>query len=405
MRRFPASVDFRRYFFADLISSFGTGMHLVAMGWFLLKTTGTSQAVGGVWAVAFASGLLALPVAGTIVDKLNRRNALILSNWSRAFCTAAVALTLVGGVFETWMLYATAFLNGLGWYLYLPASRAFVQEVLAEDELLAGNAAAEVAKQAGIFLSAIVAGYLYELVGFGAVLLIDAGTYLVANLFLYRVVPSQFQAADSGSPFRERLRNGWGFLRERKALAVFGVLVFLPHVATMTINVVAPGYVEHYLQRGPVVYGIFDGAYGLGALLAGFAAAPLVTAFGRRGSIFGLLVLSILTFASLGVAKLVVVAYAIALILGLLNNSLRVVFQTMLMEAVDKDFMGRAMSVWMLAANFCYLAVFLGYGALADAIPVEWAFAAVSLIVLPALVGVWLLRHRLPASLWQTRAI
>lgn len=384
--------SFRRYFLADFISHLGSGLHMIGASWFILKSTGLNSSVGLLWAIAISSGLLMLPFSGAIADRYDRLKILIWSNWGRAVLTCVIAGLLYTPFFRIELIYLMALINGFGWNIYVPASQGLVQEILSKEELVHGNAMIEITKQGGLFISAAMAGYLYSWVGFGMILFIDAATFIISNIFLMRLKKPPFVADDVHLDFVKRFTNGWRYLLSQRVIFFFGIIAFLPFVATMTTNVVLPGYVEQCLGKGPEAFGLLDMGYGLGSFLAGILTARLIAAVGKWFSLiflFGtsLTMLMLLTWNQWvwsGVIMLVGFGYG--------NTSLRVVFNSTLMELVPKSYMGRCMAVWMLITNILLISSTILAGYVIEIVAPNWGYFFMALLMAVAAGATFIIR-------------
>ncbi len=67
-----ADRDFRLYFTGEVFSSAGSGLHIVAFGWYLLDRTGSATSVALVWAIGLGSGIVVLPFTGPLADRYRR---------------------------------------------------------------------------------------------------------------------------------------------------------------------------------------------------------------------------------------------------------------------------------------------------------------------------------------------
>ena len=65
--------------------------------------------------------------------------------------------------------------NGIGWTVYMSASRSLVQELLPKEDLLNGNSLIEISLQVGMFVAGGVSGVLYKFYGFEVILILNAG--------------------------------------------------------------------------------------------------------------------------------------------------------------------------------------------------------------------------------------
>lgn len=377
---------FRNYFLADIISGFGTGMNFIGANWFILKFTGSSAAVGELLSVTLFSGLLIFPFAGTIADRFNRRNIIFWSNLVRGIIISIVAVTIFTAHFKVSYIYLLAVIGGMGWTVFIPASRGLVQEIVERDDLIKGNSLIEVSLQVGMFLAAAAAGFIYKYFGFGTILVIDALTFFVSNVFLMKIKYKATVAHDAHHSFFMQFANGLKYLLASPIIFGFGIIMFLPFVATMSSNVVLPAYVSDHLGRDAVAFGLADMAYGIGACLSGFIAGHIVLKLSKFKAAIGFFLISIASLIFLSANKFVSGLYIASLFFGLCNSSLRIVMNTAIMEIVPKSYMGRAMSVWMAISMLMQVASAYGVGRFIDATSASLGFVWLAAIMLIGLV-------------------
>ncbi|RUT35794.1 MFS transporter [Paenibacillus zeisoli] len=338
---------FRNYFISDIISGFGVGMSTIGANWYLMDRTGSITAVGLMLSLNVIAGFLISAFAGTFVDKWNRKTILLWANVVRAAALLLIASAFFGTGFHVEYLYAFAVVNGMGWALYMSASRSLVQELLPENELIQGNSLIEISLQVGMFMAGGLSGFLYKYIGFEAILLLNAAAFLVSSLFLSRISYSALAAEEAEASFFESFKAGIGYLAKRPSVFVLGIVSIIPLVSTMVFNVVLPGYVSTSVRGDSVVFGLSDMCYGLGGLLSGFVAAPLARKLTQHGTILIIFLVSVLNLVAIAFNSTVILLYIGSVLIGLTNSSLRILITTALMESVSKSYMGRATSVWM----------------------------------------------------------
>ena len=173
-------------------------------------------------------------------------------------------------------LYLFTIVNGIGWTVYMSASRSLVQELLPKEDLLNGNSLIEISLQVGMFVAGGVSGVLYKFYGFEVILILNAAAFVISSLFLYRIryTPVAVEKNKRES-FYINFKEGLNYLRERPAVFLLGVASIIPMVSAMVFNVVLPGYVSGPVNGDSVVFGLSDMFYGIGGLVSGFVAASL----------------------------------------------------------------------------------------------------------------------------------
>ena len=379
---------FRNFFLADIISSFGTGMSFIATSWFALEHSGSNKAVSIFLITTILSGFLIFPFAGTIADRFNRKRVLTLSNTVRGILIALVAATIFIGHFKLHYIYALAAVSGVGMTVFIPTSRGFVQEILSPEEYSNGNSLIEISMQTGMFVAGAACGFIYKYFGYPVILITDAITFFASNFFLSKINYTPTIAHDNGEKFFRQLVNGGKFLTKNPLILGFGIAMFIPFVATMTSNVVAPGYVSQHLKGDSVVFGIADMAYGVGACLSGFIAARLAGKLSNFRTIIIFFIISIASLLYLVVNNVAVGLYLSGFFFGLANYSLRIIMGTQIMEVVPKSYMGRCQSVWMASSMLLQIFSMYAVGCLIDRVPVQFGNLVLAIIMLMGFLGV-----------------
>lgn len=374
--------NFRNFFFSDIISGFGVGMSFIGANWFLMDQTNSLQSLGFMLSLNVIAGFLVFPYVGTITDKFNRKTIIFWAHIIRAIVILGVCSTFLFSGFKIEFLYLLAILNGIGWTVYMSASRSLIQELLSEEDLINGNSLIEISLQVGMFMAAAVSGFLYAFFGFWLILLINAMAFLISTVFLIRIKYTPISADDKEETFYVNFKNGLTYLKERPGIFLLGVAAIVPLVTTMTFNVVLPGYVNLNLNGSSVVFGFADMFYGVGGLLAGFIAAPLAKKISKNGATIVFFLLSISTLVAAAVNNYIFVLYLISVLFGLGNSSIRIVMNTTIMENVSKSYMGRAMSVWMAISLLLQTVSASGVGLLMDSLSPRAGFIWMSVLML-----------------------
>jgi MFS family permease len=244
---------------------------------------------------------------------------MILADAGAGVCTLILALLLLSGRLEIWMIYILMAAESTFGSLQWPAFSASTSLLVPKDQLGRAGGLTQFAEAAAMILSPLIAGLLVGVIGVPGVMLIDVATFLfaVATLFLARIPQppvSEGAQAARGSLLREA-GYGWTYIRARSgllALLVFfaatnylgsmvGVLV-TPMVLSFTTPAVL-GQVSSAVGFGMLagslvmsawggprrkVYGIlaFEAIGGVGLVVAGLRASPLLIAAGGFIALF-----------------------------------------------------------------------------------------------------------------------
>lgn len=361
-------------------------MSTIGANWYLLDETSSSGAIGIMLALNVIAGFLVSPLNGIFTDKFNRRNVIQLTLILRAIAIGILTAVFVVDGFSIWYIYLFSIINGIGWSIYMSASRSLIQELISEDDLSKGNSLIEVSLQVGMFMAGAASGFIYQFGGFETILFINALMFVISSFFMNLVKYQSISFEENDEGFLQSFKKGIHYLSSHKITFVLGLITIVPLVATMIFNVVLPEYVSSTLNANSVVFGFSDMAYGVGGLVSGFIAALFAKKITENKAISIIFGMSVLTLVILTINKLVLVIYAGSFLIGFSNSSIRIIMNTMLMKIVPKSLMGRAMSVWMGIALSLQALFAGGLGLLIDIFSPSVGFISMGGLMLTGLI-------------------
>jgi MFS family permease len=225
--RLPA---FRLLFSARAISYVGTYLAPIAVAFAILDNGGGATAVGLSFAAWTLAQVVMLVFGGVVGDRVPRRTVMVGSDIGSTAVRATMGALLVSGHAEVWQLIALQACGGAAVAFYSPASYGLVREVVPEEELQPANGLLAIARYAAFPLGAAIGGSIVALIGPGAALIVDAGTYATSALLLSRIHVKSMARAGAG--FVQELRDGWSAFVEQTWVWVLVVYVSLYFLIT-----------------------------------------------------------------------------------------------------------------------------------------------------------------------------
>jgi len=260
---------------AEVVSSLGTLMTVVALPWFVLQTTGSPGRMGLVLAAETAPVALLGPLSGRIAGALGARRTLLACDALWVPAVALIPLLHMAGVLSFPLLVALAFLVGVPWAAHYGAQAALVPELLGERgaDLARANAVFQTASRLTYFVGPALGGVLLALIGAPAVLLVDAATFAISFALVVAFVPP---GATRGMVAEERRGGGMRLLRADRVLRPLTAAGVLSQGAFTALSAALPvlAFVEY--ERSETLAGILPAAWGGGAMLGSLLALRLV---------------------------------------------------------------------------------------------------------------------------------
>ena len=167
---------------AYTISNVGNGVLLAALPLLVASSTRNPVAISGLMAAAGLPWLLIGPLTGAIVDRVDRRSAMVLAEASLAAVMAAAAVYVFGGGDSIVALYALLIVVGIGETFFDAAGLALVPRLVSPVLLDTANGRLFGAQTlAQRFVGPPLGGWLFAFAAW-VPLGIDAVSFLVAGL-------------------------------------------------------------------------------------------------------------------------------------------------------------------------------------------------------------------------------
>jgi MFS family permease len=336
-----------RIVLANLISSVGMGITMIAIPWMLVTGENGDQ-IYGYAAFAVTLGLFFVtPYIGMIVDRLSRKRLLLVVNGAGVVLIGGFSAYGWMGLEYTTALYVTIYALGALYYaIFFPTMFAFGQEIFPKSQYQALNGVLEVQSQVATMISGAVSSMLIAKVEIYTILLLNTLSYLGAFLVLLTIPYVRKQRPVQTESFWYQLTDGYRYMKQDPMLFLFFTASFLPFIGVMVTNYLFPVYIANVLLADASVYGFNSMSYAIGAALAGFTLPFLIGKIGSNRAVISTFILYTLGLLVIVLVPVVSLFLLMSVLLGFGNAGTRVTRNTLLMELVPNDKIGRASSLF-----------------------------------------------------------
>jgi MFS family permease len=177
--------DFRQLFIADTISQLGTQVTLLALPLVAVVVLRVSPFEVGLLAACETAAFLfvGLP-AGAWVDRLRRRDVLIVGDLGRGVALASIPLAYWGGVLAMPQLYAVALITGVLTVFFDVAYQSYLPHLVGRDNLVEGNGKLEAVRGVNQIAGPTVAGLVIQALTAPVAIALDALSFVGSALFV-----------------------------------------------------------------------------------------------------------------------------------------------------------------------------------------------------------------------------
>lgn len=251
---------------ADIGSTLGSQISLVAIPWLVLNLTGSATDLGLVAAAEMIPYLLTSMLLTPLADRYGLRTSSVFCDTLSAVATAAIAAFPHQGI--GWLLVLVASngaLRGVGdrtkHVLLRPAARAAGYSLIRVTSLYEGL------NRLATLLGAPLGGLLIVLAGARGAVWLDAASFALCAVLVGGAVSRPAPSEDAGGErYLRALRAGVAYLRHDRVLAMMLVTVFALNVFSYSATVVFVPIWARDILNSPEALGLTLGTFAAGAL-------------------------------------------------------------------------------------------------------------------------------------------
>jgi MFS family permease len=272
---------FRTLWFGQICSQLAVNTLLFILGLRIYQSTGSNTAVSGLFLAHSIPSLLFGVVAGTVVDRLDKRKVLV-------FCDIVRALLVFGLLFtshQVVIVYILTFINAIITQFYVPSEAPLIPQVTPKDLLVTANSLFAFTFYSSLAIGTVLAGPLLRWFGPEGVFFFIASLFLGASALSFRLPHqgkgalgirhiAQFKLTYIISRVWTNLVEGVQYVRHSKKLSDAIMLLTGTQIILALLGTLGPGFADRVLNIdvrdsslfivGPTVLGILAGVIWVG---------------------------------------------------------------------------------------------------------------------------------------------
>ncbi len=285
----PLGHDFSRIWSASLITNLVDGVLRLAAPLLAVSLTEDPILIGALSALGLLPWLFfAIPI-GALVDRVDRRRALVLGNSLRAVIALFIAFAVSQDFINIWLLLISVFFFGICEVLVDTTSQAVLPQILDKSNYERGNSRLQISEViVSQFAGAPLSGLLYA-VSIALPFFFSTTGFILAGLLILLFpferainVRKEGDAGQAKLGLKGDIKFALNYLYQDKQIFSIVVITTLLGFFYSLSNAIAPLFILKELNVSPALFGVVLAIQGIGAL-AGSIAAPMVSKYLGRG--------------------------------------------------------------------------------------------------------------------------
>ncbi|NNN08392.1 MAG: MFS transporter [Acidimicrobiaceae bacterium] len=343
--------SYRQWFFSQILSASGTMTQIVALSWLVLQLTHSGVALGLMTTAALSPMLIAGPFSGALVDRVDRRVLLIVTQSLYIALSMLMAIVTATGTVRVWMIFAIAFCSGVVGAPDTAARQVYANDLVGPERLNSAVSLNEVVINASRVIGPALGGLLLATAGVSACCWANTLSFVPSLMVLVTHRHVEFSPRPRSRDHDTRFVVAWRYAWRNPTIRI-ALLLAAASGMLFNMNVPLPLLASRVFHLGAGGYGLMMSAFGVGGILGGLAAAASHAAPSRRRVLVlalttGIMVVVTANARNLGELYAGLVATGCVSIWFVARANALVQFET------ELALRGRVMAMWSMALPGC----------------------------------------------------
>lgn len=251
----------------QLVSMLGDILYMMALDFWILDITGSTGLMGLLSALTMLPRIVLGPFAGVFVDKWNRRNIIVLTDFIRGVVVTFVGIAGIFGFIQVWMVFIVGIINGLCSAFFGPAVNSIKPELVHESKFVKANSVTSLATSGMDMIGSALGGIIYIAIGAPYMFLGNGISYLLSAFTEIFITEPKRKIKNEKITFIEDFKEGFRFLWNFKTLRNLFLLASLLNLFANAAFILILPYFKSTPFLGPEKYGIFMSVIPMGMLV------------------------------------------------------------------------------------------------------------------------------------------
>ena len=348
---------------------------MIALSFWVLKTTGSSAKMGAVLAASLIPSLVIGLFSGAFIDRYNRKNIIIGTDLLRGLILALFAILFYAEWINFYVILTMQMLLSVNAAFFDPAIPSVIPQIVDKKDLAAANSQHQFVNGFSTIAGAFAGGILISMFGYLWVFVVNAASFLLSAFFecFITIPPLQEPAAKKkgGPGILLDLKLGYRYILADKALLIILLMVMVIHFFVGSIEVFMPVIANALSDDGARNLGFFQTAFGVGTIMTAVILSVKDISGKEKFTLFGSIFLIGLLYIAgsffTGSEAVVTGLYLTMIFLfGCCIICAAISFKTLLQKKVDNNFAGRVFAVAGSVGNSSIPGAMILYGFLLE---------------------------------------
>lgn len=383
--------NYRKLILANIINRLGDAIDTLAFSWIVYTFTGEGMWAAIVFGVNKISSVLFLPFAGALVEKREKKRTMIVADIARCILVGILVLTIAWNSLSVYVLLLFAFLISMAEAFRIPASTAFITQMLDEDTRDKGVTLNVIVSTIVEIAGAAIGGLLISCFHANIALLADIASFVVSIFLILSIrqqekIDTKLKEASAGAIFKD----GLFYIKKSRILITVILLAVLANASFGSLDALQTAIVVEIFHREADYLSVLNVVLSIGMLLGGICYPSLrkriqdYKIYTVSFAYIGLLYLTVAwcDFASAESDILYLIPVLLYFFYGVAAAFLSTGLGLQLLENVEQSYMARVSTVYSSVASLATPTVSFLAGILTGKLGMQPLFFMIAVVIL-----------------------
>ncbi len=347
---------------ANIINRFGDSIDQIAFTWLVYELTHSALWSTIIVGLNMLPTILIQPFAGALVERMKKRNVMVVCDCIRGVLVGSIALLYMKGLLKAEMLLMVTLLNSTVEAMRMPAGIAIIPKLLEENSYETGISLNSSLSRAMEFIGTGCAGIIIAMFGIHSAILLDTATFfmsaIIISMISYKEEMKQTQLTIK--TYMNTLKDGFKYVFSYETLILACIIGALLNFILMPINGVLPSYINDILKGDSNTLSLLSIGLSIGSIVGSFAYPILFSKVSKRklmihtfttGGIFFVMLIMLPHYLPLTIATLFVFGLFVAI--GVMTSAVGTYLSVYLTSQVDSEYLARTGAFFNACITSC----------------------------------------------------
>lgn len=262
------------------VSELGTQVYTFAIGLYVLKLTGSGLNFATTLFLGVLPVILINPIAGVIVDRLDKKKIIILMDVLNGSLFVGLFLLTTHKEISLALIFISIFTSNVFNTIFGLGMETGKPYIVSDEQLLKLNSIGKILDSIPSILGPVIGGIVFAFIDIRSFIFVNGVSFLM-SAFTECFIDFNFNKQEtatqdvvkttsqgSSQDFKQSLKEGFVYIKTQKdVIRLFEIFIILNFFLSFSVSVPLPYIINSVLKLTPKAFGMIEGAFPCGIIL------------------------------------------------------------------------------------------------------------------------------------------